>query len=235
MSYAKIRLRRGTAYEWNTENPILHEGEIVLEVPDSGVGTGLSKFKIGDGVTPYRNLPYAFDGAAASAINGGSVDAFHLIQLRAGTSEQWELSNPVLEANEIAYDSTYHSFKVGDGVKSWNDLKFINAASDMNNMMDFGDPEEYDPNYVEGDETVEESTAYSLRGNGSSTISDGTATIADLIPEPETTEEEVVEETITEEPVVEEEVIEEEETVEEVVEETTEELEETSDEEDPLA
>lgn len=180
MSYAKIRPRRGTAYEWNTENPILHEGEFVLEVPDTGVGTGLSKFKIGDGVTPYRNLPYAFDGAAASAINGGGVDSFHLIQLRAGTSEEWETVNPVLEADEIAYDSTYHSFKVGDGVRTWKELKFINAASDMNSELDFGDPEEYNPNYSPAAINEEEPMTYNARET-EPTIPEG-ATIADLIP-----------------------------------------------------
>ena len=211
MSYAKIRPRRGTAYEWNTENPILHEGEFVLEVPDTGVGTGLSKFKIGDGVTPYRNLPYAFDGAAASAINGGGVDSFHLIQLRAGTSEEWETVNPVLEADEIAYDSTYHSFKVGDGVRTWKELKFINAASDMNSELDFGDPEEYNPNY-NTEATVE--PVMNNVGETEPTVNDGTATIADLLPtseeepvveEPETVEEESGEEL----PIEEEEPVEE--------------------------
>ena len=210
MSYAKIRPRRGTAYEWNTENPILHEGEFVLEVPDEGVGTGLSKFKIGDGVTPYRNLPYAFDGAAASAINGGGVDSFHLIQLRAGTSEEWNTINPVLEANEIAYDSTYNSFKMGDGVKRWKDLKFINAASDMNSELDFGNPEEYDPNYKPA--SIEEPVTYNARVTETPTVSNGTATIADLIPsgedevveEPETVEEENGELPVEEEEPVEE-------------------------------
>ena len=211
MSYAKIRPRRGTAYEWNTENPILHEGEFVLEVPDSGVGTGLSKFKVGDGVTPYRDLPYAFDGAAASAILGGTVDAFHLIQLRAGTAEQWETVNPILEANEIAYDSTNHSLKVGDGIRHWNDLTFINSASGMETVWDFGE------------ETEEVAAAFSFRRTSEVEepveISDGTATIADLIPESdESNDKTVIEETITE-------------TEEEIIDESVEE----NEEDDPLA
>ena len=73
MAYAKMKLRRGTAYDWNTIDPVLEEGEIVVECPDSGVGTGLSNFKIGDGTTPYSSLPYAFDGMRASSIDGGGA------------------------------------------------------------------------------------------------------------------------------------------------------------------
>lgn len=58
MSFAKIRPRRGTATQWTTANPILAEGEIGIEVPDSGVGTGIVKMKFGDGVTAWNDLPY---------------------------------------------------------------------------------------------------------------------------------------------------------------------------------
>ena len=37
--YAKIRPRRGTATEWSILNPVLAEGELGVEFPDSGVGT----------------------------------------------------------------------------------------------------------------------------------------------------------------------------------------------------
>lgn len=59
MSYVKIRPRRGTAEEWTTANPVLAEGEIGYEVPDSGVGTGVSRLKIGDGASAWSDLPYA--------------------------------------------------------------------------------------------------------------------------------------------------------------------------------
>ena len=59
MPYVKIRPRRGTKTEWEFSNPILSEGEFVLEIPSTGVGTGLIKAKIGDGARNYKNLPYA--------------------------------------------------------------------------------------------------------------------------------------------------------------------------------
>lgn len=37
---------------------ILAAGELFVEVPDTGVGTGAGKLKMGDGATPYSSLPY---------------------------------------------------------------------------------------------------------------------------------------------------------------------------------
>jgi hypothetical protein len=58
MSFAKIRPRRGTATQWADANPVLVEGEMGIEVPDEGVGSGLVKFKFGDGVSAWNDLPY---------------------------------------------------------------------------------------------------------------------------------------------------------------------------------
>lgn len=63
MAYVKLRPRRSTAAQWEYANPILSEGEFAVEVPDTGVGTGLINIKIGDGVTSWNNLPYAFNAA----------------------------------------------------------------------------------------------------------------------------------------------------------------------------
>ena len=61
MSFAKIRPRRGTANQWNNANPILAEGEIGIEVPSTGVGTGTVKIKFGDGSSHWNDLPYGLD------------------------------------------------------------------------------------------------------------------------------------------------------------------------------
>lgn len=47
-----IQLRRGLAIEWSTVNPILAEGELAVEL-DTG------RYKLGDGVLPWNDLPYA--------------------------------------------------------------------------------------------------------------------------------------------------------------------------------
>ena len=62
MAYVRIRPRRSTKNQWEYANPILSEGELAFEVPDTGVGTGLVNIKMGDGVTAWNALPYAFNG-----------------------------------------------------------------------------------------------------------------------------------------------------------------------------
>ena len=59
MSFYKIRPRSGTKAQWETANTILAEREIGYELPDGGVGTGVVKMKMGDGVTAWNELPYA--------------------------------------------------------------------------------------------------------------------------------------------------------------------------------
>ena len=53
-----IQLRRGSAANWTTNNPVLAAGEIGTEV-DTG------KFKLGDGITDWNSLEYSSgdDGA----------------------------------------------------------------------------------------------------------------------------------------------------------------------------
>lgn len=67
--YSIIKPRRATVNEWVNANTILANGEIAVEVPTDGVGTGISKIKIGDGTTPWNDLPYAVDNPQG-AIDG---------------------------------------------------------------------------------------------------------------------------------------------------------------------
>jgi hypothetical protein len=48
---ARIQIRRGSATFWDDENPILFPGE-------PGYEKNTRRMKIGDGVTPWRDLPY---------------------------------------------------------------------------------------------------------------------------------------------------------------------------------
>jgi len=135
-SFAKIRPRRGTLALWSSENPLLDEGEFVLEVPDSGIGTGISKVKVGDGIHRYNELPYSLDGTSATSIDGGSVVSYNTIKLRAGTDTQWREQDPVIRQNEIIYvtDPSINAIKVGDGVKRYSELGFINSGGVINDL-----------------------------------------------------------------------------------------------------
>ncbi|MFW0773544.1 hypothetical protein ACLRGI_10285, partial [Paenarthrobacter nitroguajacolicus] len=51
----RIQLRRGTAANWASVNPVLGQGE-------PGIETDTGKLKFGNGVTAWLALPYASEG-----------------------------------------------------------------------------------------------------------------------------------------------------------------------------
>lgn len=52
---ALIQFRGGTSAFWDSENPVLHSRE-------PGYETDTRKLKVGDGKTPWRELPYSSAG-----------------------------------------------------------------------------------------------------------------------------------------------------------------------------
>ena len=50
------------------------------------------------------------------------------ISLRNDTSTNWATKNPVLQNGELGIENDTRLVKVGDGVTSWTDLKYINSA-----------------------------------------------------------------------------------------------------------
>uniref|UniRef100_A0A6C0ERG2 Major tropism determinant N-terminal domain-containing protein n=1 Tax=viral metagenome TaxID=1070528 RepID=A0A6C0ERG2_9ZZZZ len=50
-THIKFQLRRATGASWNSTNPVLQSGE-------PGFDITTNQLKIGDGVTPWRLLPY---------------------------------------------------------------------------------------------------------------------------------------------------------------------------------
>lgn len=48
---------------------VLAKGELFLEIPEDGEGTGPGKMKMGDGTSPYSELPYFLgDGGGSGAV-----------------------------------------------------------------------------------------------------------------------------------------------------------------------
>jgi hypothetical protein len=54
-----IQLRRDTAANWTSVNPVLADGE-------AGIEKDTNKFKVGDGSTAWNSLPYQIGGADLS-------------------------------------------------------------------------------------------------------------------------------------------------------------------------
>jgi hypothetical protein len=61
-----FKLRRGTASDWTSKNPIMHEGEM-------GYETDTDKFKIGDGGTRWNLLKYYVDADGVQQIVDASL------------------------------------------------------------------------------------------------------------------------------------------------------------------
>lgn len=142
--YSRIRPRRGTASQWEHFNTILTEGEIGIEFPETGIGTGEVKIKFGDGVTPWNDLPYGVNPEMANAIHGGTPESSNDIWLRTGTTEEWLLTDPVLGVGELVYDSTYISCKIGDGSHRFSELPYIRSSAILADSLDLdcGDEDE---------------------------------------------------------------------------------------------
>lgn len=63
---AKIQLRRDTAANWATNNPILAAGEVAFTSDLFYTSTDQQRFKIGDGVQTWSQLDYVPEGGASA-------------------------------------------------------------------------------------------------------------------------------------------------------------------------
>jgi hypothetical protein len=61
-----IRLRRGTAAQWTSANPVLAAGEM-------GVETDTNSFKFGNGVLAWSSLPYAGGSEFSGSVDWNNV------------------------------------------------------------------------------------------------------------------------------------------------------------------
>lgn len=53
------------------------------------------------------------------------------IQMRRGTTSQWNTADPTLNAGEIGYNTTLGAFKVGDGSTVWSELDYYQTVSSI--------------------------------------------------------------------------------------------------------
>jgi hypothetical protein len=47
------------------------------------------------------------------------------IQIRRGSSNEWQTKNPILLPGELGWDTTTNGLKAGDGVTRWNSLGYL--------------------------------------------------------------------------------------------------------------
>ena len=112
----RIKLRRDTAANWNTSNPILAQGE-------TGFETDTRAMKLGDGVTKWRDLKYAVTGDLK--VTGSVIHGDQTVGISSGMGEQtnWimtihtnngDISDPSDGyTSSVAYDSKGNVFAIG--------------------------------------------------------------------------------------------------------------------------
>lgn len=61
------------------------------------------------------------------------------IQLRKGTAQEWQESNPILFIGEIGIDTSSYRAKSGDGFSSWNELPYLDDAGLQLLRNEYGD------------------------------------------------------------------------------------------------
>jgi mannan endo-1,4-beta-mannosidase len=123
MAVLEIQLRRDTAANWTSNNPVLKQGEEGLET--DALTSGIVQSKIGDGVTAWNALPYvvgrtpgvfvvpaptgiaATDQAAiASAITAASAYGGGTVRLQAGTYGASSIATVSQGGHTVASTST---------------------------------------------------------------------------------------------------------------------------------
>lgn len=57
------------------------------------------------------------------------------IQVRRGTTAQWNTSNPVLDVGEFGYNTTNGQLKIGTGTTSWSNLDYLVSDSGLTSSL----------------------------------------------------------------------------------------------------
>lgn len=57
------------------------------------------------------------------------------IQVRRGTTSQWNTANPILEEGEIGYNSTLGQMKIGDGESDWSELYYLVNSENLDGSL----------------------------------------------------------------------------------------------------
>ena len=94
----RIQLRRDTAANWATNNPILAEGEIGIELLSN-------KIKIGDGITSWNLLNYVYSEKIINDNLLGSID---------GTNNIFIIDNNILPDTEELFVNGIKLLKPND-------------------------------------------------------------------------------------------------------------------------
>lgn len=104
MAYNIIRPRRGIKSLWQQyKGRVYKQGEMLVESPETGVGTGPVNIKFGDGVTDYEHLPYAVQ-APTDMIEEGNKAPVSSDAVYNASKLLLSRSDITLEGNEVIFE-----------------------------------------------------------------------------------------------------------------------------------
>lgn len=112
----KILLRRDTSADWESNDPVLSQGEF-------GYETDTAKFKIGDGNTAWTSLDYIVDGH----LNVSSASNNQVLSW-SGTDYEWVDKNVLGENGNVFVPNLPTSDPLVAG-QLWNDAGTLKVSS----------------------------------------------------------------------------------------------------------
>ena len=136
----QIQLRRDTAADWTSNNPVLAEGEFGWE-------SDTNRFKIGDGSSNWQNLAYASDGDAAGITfvgddsSGTLVSQNETFKVAGGTGITTAVSGDTLTITNSSTGITASSTdtltnKTFDAEGTGNSLSNVDVANLKSGVLD---------------------------------------------------------------------------------------------------
>jgi hypothetical protein len=138
----QIQLRRDTAANWTSNNPILAEGETGIETDSLGTSNVLKK--IGNGIDDWNTLPYESTGGGGGSVNSVTGDgvggtATDVVMTFPDTSEVSETTdkNYVNDSEKTKINSSVNSTTTGE--PSGSDV-VLNTVSLTQAEYDAGTP-----------------------------------------------------------------------------------------------
>ena len=151
MPFDIIKIRRDSFANWQSVNPTLSLGEISYDTTNKqfrvGDGTNLwldltaignspvANGDKGDIVVSNSGNTWLLDSAITNLINnkidqgpldgGTSSTVDQMLQIRRGTSAQWNIGTIILADGEAGYDTTLNELRIGNGSDIWENLDCI--------------------------------------------------------------------------------------------------------------
>jgi hypothetical protein len=112
----QIQIRRGTAAQWTSANPILASGEF-------GYETDTGKFKIGDGTTAWNSI------AVLNGVTAASTDTFTNKTISGASNTLSNIANASLTNSAITINGT--AVSLGGSISLPGDIEGVTAGTGL--------------------------------------------------------------------------------------------------------